>query len=46
VDGLQERDWMLLLAYWNSTLITVGAVTHLVLLGAMVGYVARRRQSR
>ena len=46
VDVLQERDWMLLLAYWNSTLITVGAVTLLVLLGAMVGYVLQRRRSR
>ena len=36
---------MLLLAYFNSTIITVGAVTLLVIFGAMVGYVLQRRPS-
>ncbi len=45
-DVIQERDYMLLLAYFNSTVITVGAVTLLVVLAAMVGYVLQRRRSR
>jgi raffinose/stachyose/melibiose transport system permease protein len=46
VDVIQTRDYMLLLAYFNSTLITVGAVTLLVIFGSMVGYVLSRRKSR
>ena len=34
---VRTRDYMLLLAYFNSTLITVGAVAILVIAGAMVG---------
>ena len=45
-DVIQERDYMLLLAYFNSTVITVGAVTLLIVLAAMVGYVLQRRRSR
>ena len=44
-EVLSTRNYMLLLAYFNSTLITVGAVTLLILFGAMVGYVLQRRQS-
>jgi raffinose/stachyose/melibiose transport system permease protein len=36
---------MLLLAYFNSTIITVGAVTLLIIFGAMVGYILQRRPS-
>ena len=43
VDVVQTRNYMLLLAYFNSTIITVGAVTLLVIFGAMVGYVLQRR---
>jgi raffinose/stachyose/melibiose transport system permease protein len=43
---ISARDYMLLLAYFNSIVITVGAVTLLVILAAMVGYVLQRRQSR
>lgn len=46
VDVVQERDYMLLLAYFNSTVITVGAVAILIVLAAMVGYVLQRRRSR
>ncbi|WP_337271387.1 carbohydrate ABC transporter permease [Oryzifoliimicrobium ureilyticus] len=42
---IQARNYMLLLAYFNSTLITVGAVTLLVIFSAMVGYVLQRRPS-
>ena len=43
VDVVKTRNYMLLLAYFNSTIITVGAVTLLVIFGAMVGYVLQRR---
>jgi raffinose/stachyose/melibiose transport system permease protein len=46
VQVIQARDYMLLTAYINSTIITVAAVTLLVLFGAMVGYVLQRRPSR
>jgi len=42
---LQTRNYLLLLAYFNSTVITVFAATLLVLFGAMVGYVLQRRPS-
>jgi raffinose/stachyose/melibiose transport system permease protein len=45
MDVIEARNYMLLLAYFNSTLITVGAVTLLVIFGAMVGYVLQRRRS-
>ncbi len=46
VEVVEARNYMLLLAYFNSTVITVGAVTVLVVLGAMVGYVLQRRDSK
>lgn len=46
VAVVQARDYALLLAYWNSIVITVGAITLLVIFGAMVGYVIQRRPSR
>ena len=45
VEVIQTRDYMLLLAFFNSTVITVGAVALLVIFGAMVGYVLQRRPS-
>jgi raffinose/stachyose/melibiose transport system permease protein len=45
LDVIQARDYMLITAYLNSCLITVGAVTMLVIFGAMVGYVLQRRPS-
>ncbi len=44
-EVIMARNYMLLLAYMNSTLITVGAVTLLILFGAMVGYILQRRPS-
>ncbi|AJY48437.1 carbohydrate ABC transporter permease [Martelella endophytica] len=46
VAVVQARDYMLLLAYFNSTVITVGAIVLLVIFGAMVGYVLQRRPSK
>ncbi|WP_234992305.1 carbohydrate ABC transporter permease [Roseisalinus antarcticus] len=43
VDVVQVRDDALLLAYFNSIVITAGAMTLLVILAAMVGYVLQRR---
>ena len=46
VEVIEARNYMLLLAYFNSTVITVGAVSLLVILSAMVGYILQRRHSR
>lgn len=43
---LETRNYLLLLAYFNSTVITVFAVTLLVLFGALAGYVLQRRPSQ
>ncbi|ANM12888.1 ABC transporter [Rhizobium leguminosarum bv. trifolii] len=45
VAVFQARDYQLVLAYFNSTLITVVSVTILLLLSAMVGYVMQRRRT-
>jgi raffinose/stachyose/melibiose transport system permease protein len=45
VTVIETRDYMVVLAFFNSTLITVGAVTGLVIFAAMVGYVVSRRRS-
>ena len=46
VTVLQNRDFLLVRAFINSTILTVGAVSVMVVLGAMVGYVLQRRRSR
>jgi raffinose/stachyose/melibiose transport system permease protein len=43
VEVAKARDYMLLLAYWNSIIITVGAITLLVIFGAMIGFILQRR---
>jgi len=45
VEVIQTRDYMLLTAFVNSTILTVASVTLLVVFGAMVGYVVQRRPS-
>jgi raffinose/stachyose/melibiose transport system permease protein len=45
VAVVQTRDYMVVTAFINSTIITVAAVTLLVICGAMVGYVVQRRRS-
>jgi raffinose/stachyose/melibiose transport system permease protein len=45
VEVVKARDYMLLTAYFNSIVITVGSVTLLVIFGAMVGFVLQRRKS-
>ena len=46
LEVIKARDYMLLTADLNSIIITVGAVTLLVVFGAMVGFVLQRRKSR
>jgi raffinose/stachyose/melibiose transport system permease protein len=46
VTVLQNRDFLLVRAFVNSTILTVVAVAIMVVLGAMVGYVLQRRRSR
>ena len=46
VTVLQNRDFLLVRAFVNSTILTVSAVAIMVVLGAMVGYVLQRRRSR
>lgn len=45
-DVLAFGDYRMLLALWNSTLLTVGSVTLIVLLSALVAFVLQRRQDR
>ncbi|MGZ0067254.1 carbohydrate ABC transporter permease [Microbacterium arborescens] len=46
LEVIQKRDYMLLRAFVNSTLLTVVSVAIMVVLAAMVGYVLQRRKSR
>jgi raffinose/stachyose/melibiose transport system permease protein len=45
VEVVKARDYMLITALINSTILTVASVTLLVVLGAMVGFVMQRRPS-
>jgi raffinose/stachyose/melibiose transport system permease protein len=46
VEVVTTRNWMLVAAFVNSTILTVCGVTLLVVLSAMVGFVLQRRRSR
>jgi raffinose/stachyose/melibiose transport system permease protein len=43
---IQNRNFIVLLAFLNSTILTVGSVILIVVLGAMVGFVLQRRITR
>ncbi|MCL4247975.1 MAG: carbohydrate ABC transporter permease [Anaerolineae bacterium] len=45
-EVLEFRDGRMLLALWNSTILTVGSITLIVLLSALVAFVMQRRQDR
>jgi raffinose/stachyose/melibiose transport system permease protein len=45
-EVLQSRDYLLIIAFINSTILTVASVAILVVLSAMVAYVLQRRKSR
>lgn len=42
---VQARDYMLITAYINSTILTVGGVTLLVIVASMVGFVLQRHKT-
>lgn len=46
IEVVQVRDYQLVLAFVNSTIITVAGVTGLVIFASMVGFVLQRRDSR
>ncbi len=46
VQVIQARDYLLLTAFVNSTILTVAAVALMVIVSAMVGFVLQRRRSR
>ncbi|WP_432562990.1 carbohydrate ABC transporter permease [Kineococcus sp. SYSU DK003] len=46
VEVVQARDYILVIAFINSTVLTVTSVTLLVVLGAMVAFVLQRRATR
>lgn len=46
VEVITTRNWMLVTAFINSTILTVASVTLLVIFSAMVGFVLQRRKSR
>ena len=46
IDVVQARDYLLIIAYINSIVLTVCSVAILVVLASMVAYVLQRRQSR
>jgi len=43
---VSTRDYILLTAFLNSTILTVASVTLMVVFAAMVGYVVQRRKTR
>jgi raffinose/stachyose/melibiose transport system permease protein len=45
-DAIAARNYMLVLAFINSTILTVSSVALMVVLSAMVAYVLQRRRSR
>jgi len=46
VQVLQTRDYILVIAFINSVVLTLASVTALVVLGSMVAFVLQRRVSR
>jgi raffinose/stachyose/melibiose transport system permease protein len=44
VDVVEARDYMLIIAFINSTILTVASVALMVVFGAMVAFVLQRRQ--
>lgn len=46
VEVVTTRNWMMVTAFVNSTIMTVASVTILVILSAMVGFVLARRAAK
>lgn len=45
-EVIEFRDYRMLLALWNSTLLTVGSIVLIVFLGASIAFVMQRRKNR
>jgi raffinose/stachyose/melibiose transport system permease protein len=45
-QALEARDFILIIAFINSTILTVSSVAIMVILAAMVGFVLQRRKTR
>lgn len=45
-EAVSARDYILVTAFINSTILTVASVTFMVIFAAMVGYVLQRRKTR
>ena len=45
VEVFQSRDYMLIIAFINSTILTVASVLLMVIFGAMIAFVLERRKS-
>jgi raffinose/stachyose/melibiose transport system permease protein len=45
-EVIKAHDYILIIAFINSTILTVVSVTAIVILGAMVGFVLQRRRNR
>ena len=43
---IEERDYLIIVAFINSTILTVASVTLIIILAAMVAFVLQRRPSR
>lgn len=46
VQVIQARDYILIIAFINSTILTIASVTLMVLCGSMIAYVLQRRSSK
>jgi raffinose/stachyose/melibiose transport system permease protein len=46
VQVFQSRDYMLVIAFINSTILTVASVTLLVIFGSLIAFVLERRKSK
>jgi raffinose/stachyose/melibiose transport system permease protein len=46
IDVVEARDYMLIIAFINSTILTVASVTLMVVFGAMVAFILQRRRSK
>jgi len=46
IDVVEARDYMLIIAFINSTILTAASVAVLVVLSAMVAFVLQRRRTR
>lgn len=46
VEVFQARDYMLIIAFINSTVLTVASVALMVVFGAMIAYILDRRKGR